>query len=114
MDIKYTCPLGSECEEAKDGKLYRCRWFVKLCGKDPQSEKEVDEFRCTMEWMPLLMVEQSLFERQTGAAVESLRNQTIAQGAQLIGQIVGMKQNQQSKISDLENIQPKLVNEDSK
>lgn len=74
MDIEYTCPLGSTCEEARDGKLYRCRWFIKLRGKDPQSEQELDEFRCAMEWAPVLAIEHSLFERQTGAAVESLRN----------------------------------------
>ena len=74
MDIEYTCPLGSTCEEAKDGKIYRCRWFVKMRGKDPQSDETIDEFRCSMEWMPLLQVEHSLFQRQTGAAVESLRN----------------------------------------
>lgn len=83
MDVVYTCPLGSECETAKDGKLYRCRWFVKLRGKDPQSEQEIDEFRCSMEWAPLLAVEHSLFERQTGAAVESLRNNVTKQNQQL-------------------------------
>lgn len=83
MDIVYTCPLGSECETAKDGKLHRCRWFVKLRGKDPQSEQELDEFRCAMEWMPVLQVEHSLFERQTGAAVESMRNATVESVIQL-------------------------------
>lgn len=77
MDIVYTCPLGSECETAKDGKIHRCRWFVKIRGKDPQSEQELDEFRCAMEWMPVLQIEHSLFERQTGAAVESMRNESV-------------------------------------
>ena len=83
MEVVYTCPLGSECETAKKDestgkmKLYRCRWYVKMRGKDPQSDNEIDEFRCSMEWMPLLQVEHSLFDRQTGAAVESLRNNVI-------------------------------------
>lgn len=83
MEIKYTCPLGSECEEARDNILYRCRWFVKIQGKNPQSEELVDEFRCSMEWQPLLAIEHSLFERQTGAAVESFRNESGA-GVQLL------------------------------
>lgn len=74
MDIEYSCPLGAKCETAQDDKIIRCRWFVKLRGKDPQTDQDIDEFRCSMEWMPLLQVEHSLFQRQTGAAVESLRN----------------------------------------
>lgn len=84
MEIEYTCPLGNKCEEAKDNKIYRCRWFVKLRGKDPQSNQEIDEFRCAMEWMPILSVEHSLFERQTGAAVETFRNQMAKQNMQLL------------------------------
>lgn len=84
MDIKYTCPLGSDCEIAKGNTIYRCRWFVKLRGKDPQSDQEIDEFRCAMEWAPLLAVEHSLFQRQTGAAVESFRNGMIIQNNQLL------------------------------
>lgn len=83
MEVEYTCPLGHTCEEAKDSKIYRCRWFVKLVGKDPQSEEHFDEFRCSLQWAPLLAVEQSLFERQTGAAVESMRNETGA-GVQML------------------------------
>lgn len=75
MEIIYTCPLGSQCEVIKDNKLHRCRWYVKLKGKDPQSDQEIEEFRCTEEWSVLLKVENSLFQRQTGAAVESLRNE---------------------------------------
>lgn len=77
MEIKLICPLGSECETAKNDVIYRCAWYVKLRGKDPQSEQEIDEYRCAMQWMPLLQVEHSLFERQTGAAVESMRNETV-------------------------------------
>ncbi len=84
MDVVLTCPLGSVCEEAKAGKLHRCRWFVKLRGKDPQSEEQFDERRCSMEWLPLLQVEHSLFERQTGAAVESLRNNVVKVGEKIV------------------------------
>lgn len=74
MEINYTCPLGSVCEEVKDGKIYRCRWFIKLIGQDPQADKQIEEFRCTEEWSIIIGLEHSKFERQTGAAVESLRN----------------------------------------
>lgn len=83
MEVRYTCPLGSECETAKDNVIYRCRWFVKMRGKDPQTDQEVDEFRCSMEWAPVLMVEHSMYQRQTGAAVESMRN-TISGGVGIL------------------------------
>lgn len=71
------CPLGSKCEEIKSDTLYRCAWFVKLVGKDPQSEKEIDEWRCAMAWMPLMQVEVSQTNRGVAESVESLRNETI-------------------------------------
>lgn len=73
------CPLGNECEKVVNNKLQICPWYVKVRGKDPQSNEELDEWRCAMAWMPLLMVEHSLFERQTGAAVESFRNEMVKQ-----------------------------------
>ena len=72
------CPLGAKCEDIKEIKdkkvIVRCPWYQSLRGKDPQSDQEIDEWRCSIAWLPLLAVEHSLFERQTGAAVESLRN----------------------------------------
>lgn len=73
-DIIYTCPLGSVCEEIKDNKRHRCRWYIKLKGQDPQADKQIEEYRCAMEWKIIIGLEHSKFERQTGAAVESLRN----------------------------------------
>ena len=37
MDVKVTCPLGSECEEIKDNKLHRCRWYI-----NPKHEQRLD------------------------------------------------------------------------
>lgn len=74
------CPLGHTCEEPKtlaDGEqvLYRCNWYVKLRGKDPQSNQEIDEWKCAIAWAPILHVENAQMSRQTGKAVESFRNQ---------------------------------------
>ena len=30
METVLTCPLGSVCEEAKDGKIHRCRWLTRM------------------------------------------------------------------------------------
>lgn len=74
LEVTHTCPLGHICEEAKDGKIYRCRWYVSLKGNDPQTDEPIDEFRCSMEWQPLLQVEGAGFQRHASAAVEGLRN----------------------------------------
>lgn len=77
VEIVSTCPLGSKCEEPKDGKLYRCRWFVQLLGKDPQSEKPIEQWGCAIEFGPILQVEVAQSNRGTSQAVESLRNEMV-------------------------------------
>lgn len=75
------CPLGAKCEEVKEenGKqiLYRCPWFVKIEGKNPQSEEHFDEWRCGIAWQPILAVENAQQTRGVHHAVESLRNEMV-------------------------------------
>ena len=77
MDVILTCPLGSECEEIKDNKLYRCRWYKQLAGKDPQSTKQIELWDCAIAWQPLLSVEMSGTNRGQTAALESFRNEMV-------------------------------------
>ena len=77
MQTEITCPLGAKCEEAKDGKLLRCAWYTCLAGKNPQSEELVNEWRCAMAWMPLMMVENAQQVRGMTAATESFRNESV-------------------------------------
>ena len=77
LEVVFTCPLGSKCEEIKDNKIHRCRWFVKLQGANPQTGEPIDEFRCTEEWSVIMNVENTQQVRQTGAAIESFRNQMV-------------------------------------
>jgi len=39
--------------------------------------KDVDEWGCAMAWLPVLIIENSQQQRQTGAAVESFRNEMV-------------------------------------
>lgn len=77
MEIKMTCPLGAECEEIKDNQIRRCRWYVCLKGKDPQSEKEIDEWGCSMAWLPVLLIENAQTNRGQTQALESFRNEMV-------------------------------------
>jgi hypothetical protein len=77
LEEKTFCPLGSKCVEAKDGVIHRCEWHAKIQGPNPNTGEKEDQWRCAMFWMPYLIIENSLFERQTGAAVEKFRNEMV-------------------------------------
>jgi hypothetical protein len=70
------CPLIK-----KDCIQNKCAWFTQLRGNDPNTGKEIDEWGCAIAWMPVLMIENSQQQRQTGAAVESFRNEMIQANA---------------------------------
>jgi hypothetical protein len=77
MEIKtvITCPLGSQCETIKDGAIHRCAWYTKLAGTNPNTGEQTDEAACSMAWLPMLLIENSMQQRSTSAAVESFRNE---------------------------------------
>lgn len=77
LDIKMSCPLGHKCEEARDGFLHRCVWFIRMVGMNPVSGEEMDEYGCAMAWTPILLVENARTGRGTSAAVESFRNEMV-------------------------------------
>ena len=77
MKVKKTCPLGSTCEQAKEGYIERCMWYTKLVGVGPDGQ-DIDEWSCAITWMPLLQIEMANTNRGQTAAIESLRNETIA------------------------------------
>ena len=53
-----------------DGK---CERWMQLQGKNPNTGEDVNRSNCIDDWGPLLMVENSQMQRQTGAALESFR-----------------------------------------
>ena len=77
LEVEFTCPLGSECEEIRDNKIYRCMWYTKVTGKNPQSEELIDEWSCAITWMPTLQIEMSQTNRGQSQAIESFRNETV-------------------------------------
>jgi len=77
VETVLSCPLGSKCEEIRDGKLYRCAWFTQLAGRNPNTGEEVNERGCAITWLPVLLVENSMQQRGTGAAIENFRNEMV-------------------------------------
>ena len=77
LEVKTFCPLGAKCEEARDGAIQRCAWYAQVRGTNMNTGEEVDEWRCSMNWLPMLLIENSGMQRNTGAAVESFRNEMV-------------------------------------
>ena len=72
LEREHWCPLiGEECMKLK------CEWFTQVRGKNPNTGEDVDEWGCAVTWLPMLLIENSQMQRQTGAAVESFRNETV-------------------------------------
>lgn len=92
-DVTVFCPLGSKCSEIKDNKIHRCLWYVKLRGKDPQSEEMFDDWRCVMAWLPVMLVENAQVNRGNQAAVESFRNEMV-KGQQEFNDLVKISMSQ--------------------
>jgi len=73
LEVKENCPLN----DFEPCKKFDCAWFVHIRGMNPNTGEDIDEWKCAIAWHPLLMVENSQMQRQTGAAVESFRNEMV-------------------------------------
>jgi hypothetical protein len=74
MEIK----PGNYCPLIKDECVgLKCAWFTQIRGTSPNTGKEIDEWACAVSWLPILLIENSQQQRQTGAAVESFRNEMV-------------------------------------
>ncbi len=87
MNKKILCPMmGSECIEdgaVGDGGLVACRFWVYVHGQNPQTGETTKNGDCALAWLPVLLIENSKVNRETGAAVESLRNENVSSASQL-------------------------------
>jgi len=58
--------IGQECEQ-----------YQRVLGTDPQTGKDIEEYMCSDLLQNVLLIENSQMQRQTGAAVESFRNEMV-------------------------------------
>lgn len=66
------CPLIQ-----KDCKEHKCSWYTHIQGVNPQTGENMDKWGCAVEWVPMLLVENSAKQISTAAAVESFRNEVV-------------------------------------
>ena len=74
MEIKSGsfCPLIK-----KQCKGLECSWFMNIRGHNMNTGKEIDEWGCAITWVPIILIENAGQIRQTGAAIESFRNEMV-------------------------------------
>jgi hypothetical protein len=100
IESKANCPLDG----FKPCRQLECAWFMQIRGTNPNSGEPVDEWGCSMAWMPMLMIENSQQQRGTSAAVESFRNEMVKNnevGQRVLLAAAGIPQQTQTMI--LEN-----------
>lgn len=96
--VEMVCPLnGKMCvggrreDFPKDsvGQVRTCRWWVHLYGKDPQTEKILDQHDCSMAWLPVTTIEGSQMTRQLTATLDAHRaemNNNLGQVAKVVSE----------------------------
>jgi len=87
IESKANCPLDG----FKPCRQLDCGWFMKVRGTNPNTGEELDEWGCAIAWMPVLMIENSQQQRQTGAAVESFRNEMVQSNIETAKVLLGTK-----------------------
>lgn len=66
-DPKADCPLWqAPCKE------HGCRWYKYIRGTCPNTGADVDRWDCAIAWWPMLMIENSQQQRQTGASCDKV------------------------------------------
>jgi len=97
IDKKIICPL-MQCRCIEDGalvngELHSCRFWIHVLGVDPQTGAHKDLWDCSFALTPVLLIENSKCQRDTGAEVEKLRNEIVPGNQALNGfvaQMMGM------------------------
>jgi hypothetical protein len=91
------CPLmGGECIKdgtariGADGKpeTVACRFWITVRGKHPQTGADIDAQDCSFAWTPMLMIENTKVNRETGAAIESFRNESVTGTRNIAGALI--------------------------
>ncbi len=107
------CPLIK-----KDCVGLTCAWFTKVQGYDTNTGTQVEEYQCAIAWMPMLLIENSGQQRQTGAAVESFRNEMVKTNETsqkvLLASLGGQRQQDENPMLDISlpkagNVKPKTI-----
>lgn len=102
--MKVICPLVKKpCLE--NG----CTFWTHVSGTHPQTGARLDQFDCSIKWLPMLLVENARSVKGAQAAVESMRNevvqrQEVLNNAVALGQREAAKRIGEQEWTDLERL----------
>lgn len=77
IEIVKVCPIGKQCREIKDGKIYECMWFTTIQGQNPQTGEQVDKQDCTINNMTLFLADMARSNREVVANSNDARNTAV-------------------------------------
>jgi len=92
-EANITCHDTAHKKKCRDLCMNCWKW-VQVSGTDPSTGHDVSDWKCSDAWLPFLLIENSQMQRQTGAAVESFRNEMTQANAQTLQALI-MASNQQ-------------------
>ena len=89
------CPLlKKECIQMQ------CNWFIQVRGTDTNTGKEVDEWGCSIAWLPHLLIENANQTRQAGAATESFRNEYVRASETTLNTMIALSTPPQENLNE--------------
>ena len=96
------CPLlNKKCIK------HQCIWYNMLQGKHPQTGADVQEWGCSIAWIPLLLVENSQQIMGNKAATESFRNEMV-KGQNVMNNILAASPKTRTEIKNITSIFGKI------
>ena len=89
------CPLlNKKCIK------HQCVWYNMLQGKHPQTGLDVQEWGCSIAWLPLLLVENSSKLNGVQAATESFRNEMV-KGQNVMNNILAINPQTKKQVKNI-------------
>lgn len=74
------CPLlKKECIE------HQCEWYINILGLHPQTGETINDWRCAISFLPVLLVENSKEQRGTAASCDKIASQIFKSRSEFIG-----------------------------
>ena len=98
------CPLlNKKCIK------HQCVWYNMLQGKHPQTGLDVQEWGCSIAWLPLLLVENSAKTAGVQAATESFRNEMV-KGQNVMNNILAAQPETRKEMQNISSLFGKIGN----